>query len=143
MKNKILIASDHAGFGLKREIIDSFPSEYFEDLGTNSEESVDYTDYANLLAKRVSLNNDLNGILICATGVGMSIASNKFKNIRAGLAYNSNVAKLIKEHNNANILVLPGKFMDLNEAKKCINNFCNSLFQSGRHSRRIEKIIEK
>ena len=142
MNNKILIASDHAGLDLKQNLIDQMPTETFEDLGTNSKENVDYTDYANDLAHRISLDNNKKGVLICGTGVGMSVAANKYKNIRAGLAYNSEVAKLIREHNDANILVLPGKYMDIHEAKKCVDNFLSSSFEGGRHMRRLNKIIE-
>ena len=142
MNKKILIASDHAGFDLKNELIKEMPKNLFEDLGTNSKESVDYTDYANELAKKISLENDTIGVLICVTGVGMSIAANKFNNVRAGLAFNSEIAKLVKEHNNANILVLPGRYLNIHEAKKCVDNFLSSSFQDGRHLRRIKKIIK-
>jgi len=141
MNKKILIASDHAGFDLKKELIEQMPKDTFENLGTNSLEMVDYTDYANELASRISKNNNKKGILICGTGVGMSVAANKFKNIRAGLVHNSEVAKLIREHNDANILVLPGRYMDIHEAKKCVDNFLSSSFEGGRHTRRIKKII--
>ena len=142
MGNKILIASDHAGFDLKQKLIEQMPKETFENLGTNSTTSVDYTDYANKLAHRVSIDKNKIGVLICGTGVGMSLAANKFKNIRAGLAFNSEVAKLIREHNDANILILPGKYMDIHEAKKCVDNFFSSSFEGGRHSRRLNKIIK-
>ena len=142
MDNKILIASDHAGFDLKQKLIEQMPKKTFENLGTNSATSVDYTDYANKLAHRVSIDKNKIGVLICGTGVGMSLAANKFKKIRAGLAINSEVAKLIREHNNANILILPGKYMDIHEAKKCVDNFFSSSFEGGRHSRRLNKIIK-
>ena len=142
MSKKVLIASDHAGFDLKNELIKQMPKNFFEDLGTKSKESVDYSDYANELAQRISIDNNNIGVLICGTGVGMSIAANKYNNIRAGLAFNSEIAKLVKEHNNANILVLPGRYLDIQEAKKCIDNFLSSSFQEGRHLRRIKKIIK-
>ena len=143
MSNKILIAADHAGLDLKKGLIEQMPNDTFEDLGTNSKENVDYTDYANELARRISMNNNKKGVLICGTGVGMSVAANKFKNIRAGLVYNSEVAKLIREHNDANILVLPGKYMDIHEAKKCVENFLTSSFEGGRHTRRLNKIFKE
>ena len=142
MINKILIASDHAGFDLKKKLIKEMTKIDFEDLGTNSPENVDYPDYANELAHKVGSDNNIKGVLICGTGVGMSVAANKFKNIRAGLAFNSKVAKLIREHNDANILVLPGRYMDIHEAKKCVDNFLSSSFEGGRHMRRLNKIIE-
>ena len=143
MDNKIFIASDHAGFDLKQKLIEEMPNDTFEDLGTNSKESVDYTDYANKLADKLSKNNNRKGVLICGTGVGMSMAANKFNNIRAGLVYNSEVAKLIREHNDANILVLPGKYMDVKEAVKSVDNFISSSFEGGRHNIRLKKMIKK
>ena len=143
MDNKIFIASDHAGFDLKQKLIEEMPNDTFEDLGTSSKESVDYTDYANKLADKLSKNNNRKGVLICGTGVGMSMAANKFNNIRAGLVYNSEVAKLIREHNDANILVLPGKYMDVKEAVKSVDNFISSSFEGGRHNRRLKKMIKK
>ena len=143
MDNKIFIASDHAGLDLKQKLIEEMPNDTFEDLGTNSKESVDYTDYANKLAEKLSSNNNRKGVLICGTGVGMSMAANKFNNIRAGLVYNSEVAKLIREHNDANILVLPGKYMDVKEAVKSVDNFISSSFEGGRHNRRLKKMIKK
>ena len=142
MSNKILIAADHAGLDLKQGLIEQMPNDIFEDLGTNSKENVDYPDYANELARRISLDSNKRGVLICGTGVGMSVAANKFKNIRAGLVYNSEVAKLIREHNDANILVLPGGYMDIHEAKKCVDIFLSSKFEGGRHLRRLNKIIK-
>ena len=142
MSNKILIAADHAGLDLKKGLIEQMPNDTFEDLGTNSKENVDYPDYANELARRISMNNNKKGVLICGTGVGMSVAANKFKNIRAGLVYNSEVAKLIREHNDANILVLPGRYMDILEAIKCVDIFLSSSFEGGRHARRLNKIIK-
>ena len=143
MRNKILIAADHAGLDLKQGLIDQMPKDTFEDLGTNSKESVDYPDYANELAHRINIDNNKKGVLICGTGVGMSVAANKYKKIRAGLVYNSEVAKLIREHNDANILVLPGRYMDINEAKKCVENFLTSSFKGGRHIRRLDKIVKE
>ena len=140
MKKKVFIASDHAGYDLKQKLIEKMPNNTFIDLGANSKQSVDYTDYANNLALNVSKDNKKRGVLICGTGVGMSIAANKFENIRAGLVFNSKVAKLVREHNDANILVLPGRFMKINEAIKCLNNFLSSSFQGGRHKRRIKKL---
>ena len=143
MDNKIFIASDHAGFDLKQKLIEEMPNDTFEDLGTSSKVSVDYTDYANKLADKLIKNNNRKGVLICGTGVGMSMAANKFNNIRAGLVYNSEVAKLIREHNDANILVLPGKYMDVKEAVKSVDNFISSPFEGGRHNIRLKKMIKK
>ena len=143
MTSKIYIASDHAGYALKKKLIEEMPEDFFDDLGTNSEQSVDYTDYANSLSKKISIDNKRKGILICGTGVGMAMAANKFKNIRAGLVFNSEVAKLIREHNDENILVLPGRYMNIQEAIKCVNNFNSTSFQGGRHILRLNKMFKE
>ena len=139
MKNKnIYIASDHAGFDLKTKLLENFPK--FYDLGTNTQESVDYPDFAHKLTKEVLKNNKNIGILICGTGVGMSISANRKKGIRAGLASDSKIATLIRKHNDANVLVLPGRFINISEAKKSVQAFLSTKFESGRHKRRIKKL---
>ena len=140
MKETIYIASDHAGFSLKNQIIESYNE--FIDLGTNNEERVDYPDFAINLIEKINKNENSKGVLICGSGVGMSIAANRDNNIRAGLAFNSEVAGLIRKHNNANVLVLPGRFMNIQEALKCINNFLNSNFEGGRHLKRVNKLTK-
>ena len=137
-KNKIYIASDHAGFKLKEKLIKIFPK--INDLGTKSEDSVDYPDFAHKLTKEVLKNKKSVGILICGTGVGMSIAANRKKGIRAGLATNSKIARLIRCHNDANVLVLPGRFINTSEAKKSVQAFISTKFESGRHKKRINKL---
>ena len=139
MKNKtIYIASDHAGFKLKTKLIKIFPK--IDDLGTKSDESVDYPDFAHKLTKEIVKNKNNFGILICGTGVGMSIAANRKKGIRAGLVNNAKTARLIRKHNDANVLVLPGRFINTSEAKKSVQAFLSTKFESGRHNRRIKKI---
>ena len=139
MKNKtIYIASDHAGFKLKSHLLNIFPN--MADLGTKSDESVDYPDFAHKLTKEVLKNKRNIGILICGTGVGMSIAANRKKGIRAGIVNTAKIARLIRKHNDANVLVLPGRFMTINEAKKSVQAFISTKFESGRHKRRINKI---
>ena len=139
MKNKtIYIASDHAGFKLKSHLLNIFPN--IADLGTKSDESVDYPDFAHKLTKEVLKNKRNIGILICGTGVGMSIAANRKKGIRAGIVNTAKIARLIRKHNDANVLVLPGRFMTINEAKKSVQAFISTKFESGRHKRRINKI---
>ena len=139
MKNKnIYIASDHAGFDLKTKILENFPK--FYDLGTNTKESVDYPDFAHKLTKQVLKNKKNIGILICGTGVGMSIAANRKKGIRAALVTSSEVARLVRQHNDANVLVIPGRFMEDEEAKNCVQTFINTEFEAGRHKKRVEKI---
>tara|TARA_Y100001970_G_scaffold292642_1_gene434803 strand:- start:2560 stop:2976 length:417 start_codon:yes stop_codon:yes gene_type:complete len=138
MEKKIYIASDHAGYELKSKLCNFFKT--FIDLGTNSNERVDYPDFAYKLTTKVSQNNDSFGILICGTGVGMSIAANREKSIRAGLVNSAEIAGLIRQHNNANVLVLPGRFMQDEEAKKCIKIFLETEFEAGRHQQRIDKL---
>ena len=139
MKNKtVYIASDHAGYKLKTKLIKIFPE--ITDLGTNSDESVDYPDFAHKLTREVLKNNRNVGILICGTGVGMSIAANRKKGIRAGLVNNAKIARLIRKHNDANVLVLPGRFININEAKNSVQAFLSTKFESGRHKKRINKI---
>ena len=138
MNKKIFIASDHAGYEMKTKLKDNFSS--FIDLGTNSIDSVDYPDFARKLTNEV-LNNDKSlGILICGTGVGMSIAANRSKGIRAGLVNSVEVARLIRQHNDANVLVIPGRFMEAEEAINCVKMFIETQFEAGRHKQRIEKI---
>ena len=138
MDKKLYIASDHAGFALKSKLCDRFES--LVDLGTNSEESVDYPDFANKLTNEVLKDAGNLGILICGTGVGMSMAANRVKGIRAGLVSNNEIARLIRQHNNANVLVLPGRFMDEEEAIKSVKTFIETKFEAGRHQTRIDKI---
>ena len=140
MNKKILIACDHAGYNLKQDLIKNMPNIAFDDIGTDTKDSVDYPDFANKLASKVDSGDYLQGILICGSGIGMSIAANRYKNVRAGLAFNSEIAKLMRKHNDANVLVLPGRFMDVHEAVKCINNFITNHFEGGRHIKRIKKI---
>ena len=112
----------------------------FLDLGTFNNESVDYPDYAKELISQINSNPDSKGVLICGSGVGMSIAANRNKKIRAGLAFNPEIAKLIRSHNNANVLVLPGRFMNIQDALKCVQNFLKTNFEGGRHQNRISKM---
>ena len=138
MEKKIYIASDHAGYEMKSKLCDYFKT--FIDLGTNSNESVDYADFAHNLTSNVSQNKDSLGILICGTGVGMSMAANRKKGIRAGLVSSPEITRLIRQHNNANVLVLPGRFMDEEEAIKSVKTFIETEFEAGRHQARIDKI---
>ena len=139
MNEIIFIASDHAGFDLKKQILNSIKANLI-DLGADSENSVDYPDYAKKLVSKINSTKNSKGILICGSGVGMSIAANRDKNIRAGLAFKSEIAKLIREHNDANVLILPGRFMDIQDALKCIRNFLTTNFVGKRHQNRINKL---
>ena len=139
MNEKIFIASDHAGFDLKKQILNTV-KENLIDLGANTEESVDYPDYAKKLVSKIRTTENSKGILICGSGIGMSIAANRDKNIRAGIAFEPEIAKLMREHNDANVLVLPGKFMNIQDVLKCIENFLTTNFAGGRHQNRVKKL---
>ena len=138
MNKKIFIASDHAGYEMKTALNYHFSS--FIDLGTNSFDSVDYPDFAHKLTREILKNEGSFGILICGTGVGMSIAANRLEGIRAGLVSSVEVTRLIRQHNDANVLVIPGRFMEVEEAINCVQTFIETQFEEGRHKQRIEKI---
>ena len=137
---KILIASDHAGFLLKESLIKKLKDNLdFEDLGTKSTESVDYPDYAHKLSEKVSSSISARGVLICGSGIGMSMVANRYKNIRAALCTNEEMAKLSKQHNNANVLVLGSRLISEEEAIKCLLMFFNTNFEGDRHQARLDK----
>lgn len=141
---KIFIASDHAGFELKKFIISELSKNNlnFEDLGCDSsEKSVDYPDFAQKLCKEIISENEV-GILICGSGVGISIASNRFKNIRAALCHNPEIAKLSRSHNNANVVCLGSRIISQETALEIINCFFNTNFEAGRHEGRIKKLTK-
>tara|TARA_B100000242_G_scaffold141921_1_gene100948 strand:+ start:512 stop:949 length:438 start_codon:yes stop_codon:yes gene_type:complete len=137
---KILIASDHAGFHLKEELKKHFTSEHeFMDLGSNSSDSVDYPDYAHILSQKISESKDSFGILICGSGIGMSMVANRYKDVRAALCLNEKMAQLSREHNNANVLVLGSRLISCEEAIKCLIMFFKSKFEGNRHQARLDK----
>ena len=139
---KIFISSDHAGFKLK-EYIKSFlkKKKYsFIDLGPDNDNRVDYPDYAHLVAKKVKINKTNRGILVCGSGVGMNIAANRHKNIRAAQCYNEKSTKLSRLHNDANIITLGSRLLSKKNALNCISVFLKTKFEGGRHSKRIKKI---
>ena len=139
---KIFISSDHAGYNLKELIKKNFSKKYkFQDLGTNSSKiSVNYPDYAHKLCKKVSLNNENKGILVCGSGMGMSMAANKHKKIRAAVCYSIKNTKLSRLHNNANVITLGSRLTKKNTAFKCIEVFMSTKFEGGRHNKRVKKI---
>ena len=139
--NKIFISSDHAGFNLKKNIIQKLSKKLkIIDLGPNSSESVDYPDYAQKLSKKVASNRRNFGILICGSGTGMAISANKNKKIRAALCYSIKSTKLSRLHNNANIITLGARLIDKNKALNLIRVFLKTKFEGGRHLRRVKKI---
>ena len=139
---KIILASDHAGFKLKEEIKKFLIKKRKKvlDLGTKNANPVDYPDYAHLLSRKMKKDKRQLGILICGSGTGMSIVSNKHKNIRAALCYNIKSTKLSRLHNNANVMTLGSRVIKKNVAFKCISAFLNTDFDGGRHLRRVKKI---
>ena len=138
----VIIGSDHAGFELKLKIIENKFKEkiYFSDVGTFTRESVDYPDYGKLVAQKVDSGKFLVGVLICGSGVGMSIVANRYKNVRAALCINENMAKLSRQHNDANIIVLGSRLISFEQAIKCLEGFLFTSFEKGRHTARINKL---
>ena len=139
---KIFISSDHAGYKLKEQIKQKFLKKYtFDDLGTNdSKTSVNYPYYAHKLCRKVSSNSKNIGILVCGSGMGMSMAANRHKKIRAAVCYSVKNTKLSRLHNNANIITLGSRLTKKNIAFKCIETFMNTKFEGGRHKKRVRKI---
>lgn len=136
------LASDHAGFELK-EFVKQYLTEKgipFKDYGTNSEDSCDYPDFAHALAQGMEKGEVYPGIGICGSGEGIAMTLNKHQNIRAGLAWIPEIAHLIRQHNDANVLVMPGRFINHEMARKIMNEFLSTNFEGGRHQRRVEKI---
>ena len=139
---KIFISSDHAGYSLKEQIKKKFNKKYiFYDLGTdNSKTSVNYPEYAHRLCKKVAKHSKNIGILVCGSGMGMSMAANRHKKIRAAVCYSVKNTKLSRLHNNANIITLGSRLTKKNTAFKCIDIFVNTKFEGGRHKNRVRKI---
>jgi len=137
---KIAIASDHGGVDLKEIISNFLKNKNFEvvDLGTNDTTSVDYPIFADKLADNILKKESDLGILVCGTGVGISIRANRYKGIRAALLYDDGVAVMAKKHNNANVIVFGGRTMNSNDVLKRIDIFLNTEFEGGRHQKRID-----
>jgi ribose 5-phosphate isomerase B len=138
----LFISSDHAGYHLKEQIKKKFKRKYiFQDLGTYDPKiSVNYPDYAHKLCKKVANDNKNIGILVCGSGMGMSMAANRHKKIRAAVCYSLKNTKLSRLHNNANIITLGSRLTKKNTAFKCIDIFVNTKFEGGRHKKRVKKI---
>ncbi len=138
----IPIASDHAGFEAKKIVKRILEERDITtiDFGTNSTDSVDYPEFASYVAQAVNNGDHDLGILICASGQGMCMTANKYPKVRAALAWNKDMARISREHNNANILCLPGKFLKEDELKAVVCEWLDSEFMGGRHKRRIDKI---
>jgi ribose 5-phosphate isomerase B len=141
-KERIPIASDHAGFALKEKLAAALADMGFDvqNLGTTSEASTDYPDYAHPLAREVSEGEATRGVLLCGTGLGMSYVANRYPHVRAGVAWTPEVAKLAREHNDSNVLVLPARFVSDEQALEILKTWLTTPFEGGRHERRVEKI---
>ena len=139
---KIFISSDHAGYELK-ELIKIYLKKKkirFIDLGPNNDNRVDYPDFAHILAKKVKINKNHTGILVCGSGMGMNITANRHKNIRAAQCFNLKSTKLSRLHNNANIITLGSRLLTKKNALNCVSIFLNTKIEGGRHAKRIKKI---
>ena len=141
---KVVIGSDHAGFKMKERIKDKLGKKYdFLDMGTDSEDSVDYPIYATRVAEMVAGDPELLGVVVCGSGIGVTIAANKVPGARAALAYSENVARLAREHNNANIVATAGREETMDEPVKIVKAFLETSFSKGeRHMRRLKLIGE-
>jgi ribose 5-phosphate isomerase B len=139
---KIVLANDHAGYTLKAQLLPYLREQAYEleDLGAYSEDSVDYPDFAHKLAEKVESGEADLGILICGSGNGVAITANKHAGIRAALAWNAEIASLARQHNNANVLCLPARFISEEEGKQIVKAFLDAQFEGGRHQRRVDKI---
>jgi ribose 5-phosphate isomerase B len=142
MSEKILIASDHAGFELKQQLSRALSDRGFDvqDLGTKSAESTDYADYAHPVAEQIEHGEVKRGVLMCGTGLGMSYAANRHPHVRAAIAWTPEIAKLAREHNDANVLVLPARFVTEAQATEILDTWLATPFEGGRHARRIQKV---
>ena len=140
-KPTIAIGNDHAGTELKERIIKDYSNQFFFiNHGTNGSDSVDYPDYVHPVANDVESGKASFGVLICGSANGVCMTANKHQGIRAGLAWNKEVAALIKQHNNANIICLPARFLDEEEALEVFQTYLDEEFEGGRHQRRVDKI---
>lgn len=138
----LVVGSDHGGYELKEAILDLLQKKAIEyiDFGTDNSASVDYPDFAAKVAGAVSSGDAQLGILICGTGIGMSISANKFVGVRAALVHDEFTAQMAREHNNANILVMGGRVLTPDQGKKLVEIWLDSEFEGGRHQKRLDKI---
>ena len=142
MAEMIPIGADHAGFELKERLVKELAALGYapEDDGTNSTASTDYPDYAHVVADQVSRGEAKRGVLLCGTGLGMSYAANRHHGVRAAVAWTPEIAKLARLHNDANVLVLPARFVTEADGIEILKTWLNTPFEGGRHERRVEKI---
>ena len=140
----MVIGSDHGGLELKASVSEALRQRGLDvvDLGTDNDDSVDYPDFAEKVAGAVSRGEAACGILVCGTGIGMSIVANKFPGVRAALVTDEYMARMAKEHNNANILVLGGRVLEAMSAARIVAVWLDAVFEGGRHQRRLDKIAQ-
>lgn len=139
---RIPVASDHAGFEAKTQVVDLLKDMGYqvEDLGPETDDRVDYPDFAIKVAEKVNEGSSSIGILICGSGQGMCMTANKYANVRAALVYDANVAALTRQHNDANIICLPGRSLSKEQLKDILKSYLEADFEGGRHIQRVEKI---
>jgi len=142
MAERIPIASDHAGFEMKEKLVAVLRKRGFEvdDLGAQSDASSDYSDYAHPLAEQIAAGKAKRGVLLCGSGIGMEIAANRHKGVRAATIWNPEIAELARKHNDLNVLVLPARFIGEADAEQILETWLATEFEGGRHQRRVEKI---
>ena len=145
MALKIAIGGDHAGFAYKKEVITLLESKGYEvkDFGPYSEDSCDYPDYVHPLAQEVESKKADLGVIICGSGNGVNMVANKYQDIRSALVWKNELAALSRQHNNANIIAIPARFISLEEAKQFVLTFVTTDFEGGRHENRVNKIACK
>ena len=141
-KFRIAAGSDHAGYEVKKAIVDMLKGEGHEvsDVGTYSSDSVDYPDFAHAVAGSVERNEVVYGVLVCGSANGVAIAANRHEHVRAAIAWRDDVAALARQHNNANVICIPARFVTIEEAIGFVRTFLSNSFEGGRHGRRVEKI---
>ena len=142
MAEKIPIGADHAGFPLKQRLVAELKKLGYDpiDVGTNSPDSTDYPDYAHPVARQVEAGEAKRGVLLCGTGLGMSYAANRHHGVRAAVAWTPEIAELARQHNDANVLVLPARFVSEEEGVAILKKWLDTPFEGGRHQRRVDKI---
>ncbi len=142
MREVIPIGADHAGYPLKERLVAELRSLGYEplDVGTSGPDSVDYPDFAHDVAGKVERGEAARGVLLCGSGLGMAYAANRHPGVRAAVAWNPHVARLAREHNDANVLVLPARFVDEAEGVQILKTWLSTGFEGGRHARRVDKI---
>ena len=142
MPDIVAIAADHGGYELKTALLPELKALGFEvlDLGTNSTDSVDYPNFANAVADALGSGRAQRGVLICGTGIGMSVAANRHRHVRCALAHDVTTAQLARQHNDANVLALGARVLGVETAKACLRTFFTTAFEGGRHARRVAQL---